>query len=162
MKLYKRIACLLSFTLSAMAAQDTDNLTSSVVVTQGCYINSVQNIDFGSIDGNFTANKDASNGSVSVTCTLGTPYSIGLGDGLNSNAGQRRLADATSEAFINYNLYLDSGFSNPWGGIGSGTENTGTGNASGQAYTVFARIPSGQSAVAAGAYNDTVVATVNF
>lgn len=162
MKMFLKTTCLLGFTFSAMAAQDTENLSSTVVVSQGCFINAVQTIDFGTIDGNFAANKDASNGSVSVICTLGTSYAIGLGDGLHVNAGQRRLADGANQSFIGYDLYLDSGFSNSWGDIGSGNEKAGTGNAQSQSHTVFARIPSGQTAVAAGAYNDTIVATVNF
>jgi len=161
-KLDLRIAGLLSLAFSAVALQDTDNVSSSVVVSQGCYISAVDNIDFGSIDGNFSTNKDSSNGSVSVVCTLGTSYSIGIGDGLHADAEQRRLADAQNQSFINYDLYLDSSYSNPWGNIGSGNEKTGIGSALRQNHTVFARIPSGQAAVAAGSYNDTVVATVNF
>lgn len=152
-------SCLYAF--SSIAFQDTDNISSSVVVTQGCYISNVGNIDFGSIDGNF-ANEKNSNGSVSVVCTLDTTYAIGLGGGLHADGEQRRLADAENKAFINYNLYLDPSYSSPWGEIGSGNEKNGIGNATSQTHTVYASIPSGQQAVSAGVYNDTIVATVNF
>lgn len=142
--------------------QDMDRISSSVIVGQSCRISGIQNIDFGTIDGNFTSHKDSNSGSISVTCTLGTTYSIGLGDGNNGLSGQRRMMSSDLNTFINYDLYSDSAFTSAWGDIGSGHEKVDTGNGTSQTHTIYARIPSAQPPVAAGIYSDTIIATLTF
>jgi spore coat protein U-like protein len=88
-----------------------------------------------------------------VNCSNGTPFTIALGNGTNYSMG-RRLASGAS--YINYFLYSDSSRSNQWDSV------TGTGNGSDQSFTVYGRIPSGQSISYTGSYGDTVIATITY
>ena len=42
---------------------------------------------------------------VSVTCTSGSPYSIGMDNGANVSGSQRRMKNGAN--FLNYDLYTD-------------------------------------------------------
>lgn len=143
------------------ATQEQQNMNFSVAVSQGCSITGVADTAFSTIDGNFTSNTDSSSGGVTVLCTSGTPYSIGLGNGQHHNGTSRTMTDGNSN-FIAYGVYQNNGYSTAWGDIGSGNEVSGTGNGAHQSSTVYARIPSGQTAVPAGNYSDVVVVTLNF
>lgn len=60
---------------------------------------------------------------------------------------------------INYYLYSDSGRSAQWN---SASTQTGTGNGGDQSFTIYGRVPSGQSVPYTGNYSDTVIATVTY
>jgi spore coat protein U-like protein len=146
---------------ASYAAQDTANLNVSVSVTAACAIQSVNNTTWSTIDGNFITAANSSSGGVTVLCTNGTPYSIGLDNGQNYNGTSRTLSDGNSHS-IAYGVYQDSGFTTAWGDIGSGSELTGSGSGSNQAATIYAQIPAGQAAVPAGNFSDVVVVTLDF
>lgn len=130
------------------------NVTSTVV--NACIVVAT-NTNFGSISGNFTSPVDASNGNITVTCTLGVSYTIAIGSTVNANSTFRRMISSSSN-YIGYNIYSNAGFSVLWG---NGTQfgNTLAGVATGlpQLYTIYARIPTGQTPVPAGSYNDNAV-----
>ena len=102
---------------------------------------------------------------MNVTCTLGTVFSVGLGDGswpLAAN-GQRRLKGTTTGTYLNYNLTQDLlgtlrfGLTIPaqlvTNQLGLGVLPTSV--------AVYGAIPSGQSA-AADTYTDTIPITVSY
>lgn len=155
------IGLVLAASFAGNATQEQQNMNFSVAVNQGCSITGVADTAFSAIDGNFTSNTDSSSGGVTVLCTSGTPYSIGLGNGQHHNGTSRTMTDGNSN-FIAYGIYQNSGHSVAWGDIGSGNEVNGTGNGANQSATVYARIPAGQTAVPAGNYSDVVVVTLNF
>jgi spore coat protein U-like protein len=63
---------------------------------------------------------------------------------------------------LDYSMYTTAGRTTVWGdGTLSTSTQAGTGNGAAQALTVFGRIPVGQY-VTAGAYADTVTATVTY
>jgi len=72
-------------------------------------------------------------------------------------------------SYLNYNLYTDSGYSNPRTTTTSTTSCTGgantcvlgTGTGSNQNITVYGQVPT-QTAPGGGTYSDTVVVTVTF
>ncbi len=71
------------------------------------------------------------------------------------------MKDATTD-YLSYELYQDTGRTTVWGN--SGTALFSAGSAPSKAprtFTVYGRIPAAQD-VPAGAYADTVIATVNF
>jgi spore coat protein U-like protein len=64
---------------------------------------------------------------------------------------------------LNYSLYTNAARTTVWGDGSGGTStvsNTGSGVA--QNFTVYARVPLGQTSVATGAYADTVQVTVTY
>lgn len=78
----------------------------------------------------------------------------------SDTAPLRRLKNAMTTNYLNYNLYQNTGKTAIWGN----STNTGvnfTGNGSEQSTSVYGEIPLGQTAPS-GDYTDTVTATVTF
>ncbi|WP_224242344.1 Csu type fimbrial protein [Hyalangium gracile] len=147
---------------SALAGTATANMSVSATVSNSCTISTTA-LAFGAFSptsgqpGNGTS-------SVSVTCTQDAPLSIMLGEGSYADAASspdaplRRMNFGTS--YLNYELYQDAALTTLWGdSSNSGKGSIGTGSA--ENHTVYAKIPSGQN-VPAGAYADTLLATVSF
>ncbi len=142
--------------------------TASQLVTVAyqneCRVGTVSMLDFGT-SGFLTANLDAST-SVSVTCTSGTPFKVGLdaGTGAGATTGSRKMTRTSAPlSVVDYGLYRDLGRSLNWGNdtaAGTDTENgTGTGGAA--AYPIYGRVPP-QNTPEPGDYLDTIVLSVVF
>jgi len=151
----------------AQAGTATANLTVQITITASCTINAAT-LDFGSNPGTnlLSANVDAST-TVSVTCTNGAPYSIGMDNGANFST-TRRMKNGTTN-FISYGLYTDSGRANGWTTAASSSTCTttnscalGTGNGSAQTVNIYGRVPTVATAPASGVYTDTVVMTITY
>ena len=145
---------LCGLTTPLWAASGTSSFDVSIQVLATCSI-SASNMTFSSITTGTTSNTDATS-SLTVNCSNGTPYTIALGNG-NNYSGGRRMTNGTTN--INYYLYSDSGRSTQWN---SASTQTGTGSGSDQSFTIYGRIPSGQSVPFTGAYSDTIIATVTY
>jgi spore coat protein U-like protein len=131
--------------------------TGMATVLGNCLITATD-INFGS-QGLLAANLDMT-GSLSVTCTAGTAYNVGLDDG-HQNAGPSGRAMALGSNTIGYGLYRDAARSLVWGStVGTNTLG-GTGTGSAQPLTVYARVPP-QPTPPAGAYADIIVVTVTY
>ena len=128
----------------------------SAIVDKNCTVSSSA-VNFGSrgvLNSAVTAN-----GQVSVRCTLSTPYTVGLDNGISGSGPTARAMKLGTRSII-YGLYQDAGYLNAWGNSGGGlVAGSGTGNA--QAYTVFGRA-SAQATPPPGTYADTVVITVTY
>jgi len=148
--------CLLS-AYGAQAATDTVNLNVKVTITATCDIHSVPStdVDFGSIAS--TATDTDAAGALSVNCTPGTDYTIGLDAGENFGGGERRMIKGTD--YVAYELYRDGARSQVWGNDLAGSL-SGTGTGSDQNIPVYGRIATANSP--AGDYADVVIATVTY
>ena len=138
--------------------------TATVAYRNECRAGTIPDLDFGTI-GFLTANLDALT-TVSVTCTAGTPYRIGLdaGTSAGATASSRRLTGVSPpNSQVGYGLYRDSARTQPWGNdtaTGADTQNgSGTGAAAG--YTIYGRVPP-QDTPQPGDYRDTIVLAVVF
>ncbi|HXN08823.1 MAG TPA: spore coat U domain-containing protein [Candidatus Acidoferrales bacterium] len=128
-----------------------------------CVISSTP-VAFGNYDV-FNVSNTTSNGSVKYTCN-GYPLGSGaitifLNKGTSLTYTPRFMHNGANH--LNYNLYLDAGFSLIWG---DGTGGTSTYSATAVngvpvTVTVFGSIPAVQDAHT-GAYTDSVKATINF
>lgn len=147
--------CLIS-TMGAHAASDAVNLNVKVTIDAICDIQTVSptDVDFGNVLSSATNVDNA--GSLSVTCTQGTGYTIGLDNGQNFS-GSRRMIKGTD--FVAYGLYRDPARTLAWGNI-AGSVLAGTGTGAVQVIPVYGRIPSANSP--SGDYADVVVATVTY
>jgi spore coat protein U-like protein len=161
------LACMALWTAGdVQAATATANLAVTANVTANCTISTTP-AAFGAYDpifANATAALDATGGVV-VACTKGASTDVRLGQGANAAAGSttavplRQMASGTER--LAYFLYSDAGRTTVWGDtLATSRAFTGTG-ATTSTLTVYGRIPAGQN-VAAGAYADTVVATITF
>jgi len=114
-------------------------------------------MNFGA-QGVLSANIDAA-ADIHVTCTLGTSYTISLGNGENG-ASQTTRKMAKGSSMISYGLYSDPSRSVVLGSeVGSTLPGTGTGFA--DTVTVYGRVPP-QLTPEAGSYQDTVVVSVTY
>ena len=131
--------------------------TGSATVLANCTV-AATDINFGS-QGILAANIDTT-GSVSVSCTSGTAYNVGLDDG-HQNAGPAGRAMALGASRVGYGLYRDGARSLQWGNtIGTNTAGA-TGSGSAQPLTIYARVPP-QITPPAGTYQDIIVVTVTY
>jgi spore coat protein U-like protein len=146
----------------ALAGSRSTGVVVSLVLQNDCMI-TASNLDFGAT-GMLSSNVDADT-SVSVTCTPGTQYSIGLDAGtpLSSTVNKRLLANSTSSRdTIAYQLYQDSAHQTIWGNSTAGQLVSGTGDGVSHALKVYGRVPVPEQSPAAGTYTSTITATINF
>jgi spore coat protein U-like protein len=142
---------------SAVTIAATDTFTVSATVGNACVI-SATDMDFGSID--VTSGQDiTSTSELTVTCTSGAAYEIALSAGAGGDVSTRAMSDGDTGT-LNYGLFSDSSHMLNWGETEDADTVADTGNGSAQVHTVYGRIPSGQTGVAAGTYTDTIIATV--
>jgi spore coat protein U-like protein len=146
--------------LPARAGTNTNTLSVSANVLGICTIDPAT-LAFGSYDS--TANVDVST-NITVHCTLGASYWIGLGPGSNAAGATRRMVNGGTN-FLSYELYRDSGRTQIWDNADPAPTppHSVAGTPGFTAYTtpVYGRIPAGQI-LPIGAYADSVVMTVNF
>jgi spore coat protein U-like protein len=151
--------CLLQSVDLPLAATATSSFSVSITIASTCTINSASALNFGN-QGILSTNVDQTS-TIQVTCTNTTPYNIGLDAGTGTGATVTTRKMTSGGATVNYTLYSDSGRTSVWGTtIGTNTV-TGTGNGTGQNYTVYGRVPS-QTTPAPGTYTDTVTVTVTY
>jgi spore coat protein U-like protein len=158
------------------AAVQTATVVVTANVVNNCTI-SANPVAFGTYDplaANAATGADLfANGSVVVTCTKGAS-----GVWIDLNAGghagvvggvSRAMAIGATTNYLGYELYKtdpSGGGGTVWGVGDPGAGGAGVAHASGTAlaptsYTVFGRVPKGQDPTA-GAYTDSVTATINY
>lgn len=148
----------------AFAATTADVAISATVVSS-CSITALP-VAFGDYDALSLTPNDA-NGSVAVTCSVGSLPKIWLGQGLNAGAGStaavpvRRMVSGGTN-FLSYQLYQEVLRTTVWGGTDASSPAAlpALGIAA-VTSVIYGRIPVNQTSTV-GAYTDTVVATVNF
>jgi spore coat protein U-like protein len=151
-----------SVLLSCAYAQTTitDNLTVTVEIQAECTIVTTSTLDFGT-QGVLDADVD-NTGSVTVQCTSGADYDVGLdaGSGSGATTSDRKMTGPAS-ATIDYSLFSNSGRTTNWGDTVSTDTVSGTGDGSTQVLTIYGRIPT-QTTPTAGTYTDTVEVSVTY
>ena len=148
------------FALSnAQAATSTATMPVTITIQNACNVSSVSptTLNFGT-QGPLTAAVNQTS-TITVTCTSGAPYNIGLDGGSSANVNARVMVNGTNS--VGYQLYSNSSHTTVWGNtIGTNTV-PGTGNGTTQAYTVYGQVPA-QTTPPAGTYNDTINVTVTY
>jgi spore coat protein U-like protein len=144
------------------AATATANLNVSATVINNCVISTAA-LAFGNydpVDVNAAANLDGT-GTVTIACTKGSTATIGLGLGANASGSTRRMTDGSGH-YLTYELYQEAARTTVWENAGAGLLSPAAApSKAARNFTVYGRVDSNQD-IEAGAYTDTVVATVNF
>jgi len=151
---------------SAQAAGfEQSDLTVTASVSAACQITTVP-LDFGGYDSlavNAAGGADlmaGTPGEVRITCANGLPVNLTLDNGLNFGA-TRQMAGPAAGDLLAYELHTGAAANcaagTPWPGAGVAAVGTGALDI----HSVYGCVPRGQ-APNAGAYSDTVVATVSF
>jgi len=88
---------------NAEAGTATANLRIQATVVNSCSV--VGNtLDFGQVNlGQTTGQRPQTN--INVTCTKNLPFQVGINDGSNALAGQRRMKNDSSTDYVSYELY---------------------------------------------------------
>lgn len=164
MKIMKLAAAVALSTVAAsgptLAATATANLTVKIIITNECKVATPADLDFGSrgvLDQNFDATT-----TISVTCTTGQTYNVGLGAGTGPSptVTARKMKNGTD--IVAYGLYKTAARAagDNWGDTGT-DRMAGTGTGAAQSLTVYGRVPP-QTTPPANTYTDTVAITVTY
>lgn len=143
------------------ASTATNTMPVSVNVINSCTVAATP-MAFGAPTAIGSANIDTTS-TITLACTNGSGYEVGLDGGLNAASGQRYMSNgAATPTKIPYNVSSVSAGGANWGNT-TGTTVVGTAGVSGLVtLTAYGRIPSSAPSVGAGSYSDTVTVTVTF
>lgn len=128
----------------------------SATVIASCTVTALPLV-FGSYQG---SQMDATT-TLSVTCTNGTVFDVGIDPGAHQTAGARRMLGPSAGQYLSYAIARDASHALAWGAT-VGT-NTLTGTSTGVLSTiqVYGRIAAGQYPVP-GAYTDSVTVSPTY
>ncbi len=168
MKSFVRLALAAGITAGSvdvgMAATATGTMSVKVTITQTCSVSTSPAMTFTSVGG-LSTDKDTGTASISVTCSDGLPYKVGLdkGSGASATIASRKMTHTDGVSTINYSLYQDTArtrlFGDGTGGAAELVQATGSGVA--QSIPVYGRMFAAPGVtLAAGTYSDTVNITV--
>ena len=143
----------------------TSIVTLELEVTPDCAINA-PNLEFGSAP--LVAGFSSTTSTITIRCTKGENYSVGLNDGGNPLGSQRRMQNSGN--YLSYELYKGASGSERWGDEGSerrdsSTAETNPGSADGvsdQGFVLRGVIDTNQSTPPVGIYTDAVLVDVEF
>lgn len=138
----------------------------TLTVEKDCKINA-QNINFGTAP--LVSKFNPVTGSIKITCSAQTPYTVGVNNGQNYSQ-TRRMKNQSSNQYLPYEIYKNTS-TNRWGSID--TERWSSANASqnpniydgsvSQGYSYTAKIiDNGSNASIAGTYKDNLILEVAF
>ena len=157
------LTCLVGAADFVHAATATSTLTVSANVPQTCTI-STSTVSFGAVPQ--LPAVTTGQGSVTVTCGIGSAWTVTLNSGQEPFGGSRAMR-VGGVPVVGYELYKDAGLTQVWGDSGfaatypAGSGVAGVGSGAAQVTTVFGQAGA-QPSAPAGNYTDIVVATVNF
>jgi len=144
-------------TVTMSGVAKTVSFPVTVNVPPDCSI-SAADLVFGTYSG---AQLDAQS-QISLTCTSGTAWNVGLNQGTFAGATvTTRQMSGPGASSMSYSLYRNSGRTQNWGNTVGTDTLSGTGSGSAQAVSVFGRVPASQN-LPAGSYQDTIIATITF
>jgi spore coat protein U-like protein len=147
---------------TAQAATKTTTFQVTATVNSACSV-SATDLAFGVYDPTSAIANDNTS-TVTVTCTLATPYDIGLNEGVAAGATvtTRKMKHASLADLINYSLFSDTGRTTNWGNtVNTDTVHVASATGAAENHTVYGRIATGQY-VTAGSYADTITVTITY
>lgn len=141
------------------AATTTTTFTVSAAVTNNCAV-SATNHAFGAYTPSTVPPTDGTS-TITVNCTLGAGYDVGMNAGIGSGATVAARKMTSGGNTLTYSLYTTVARTTVWGNTVGTDTIAGTGTGLDFLHTVFGRIPASQN-VPAATYNDTITVTVTF
>lgn len=141
----------------AVATVASTTLTVSAVIKPSCKVQASP-IDFAGTEDNAATR---AGGTIDLTCTPDTGYSVAIDSGRNASGAQRRMIGESIEGFLAYEIYTDAALTRPWSSGAAGAV-SGVAPRSGKRVSIptFARVVS--STARAGRYADVVTVTIEF
>lgn len=153
MKRLTKVLAVAAFGMAAAGSAQAQTATTTFQVTanvlSSCTV-SATNLVFGDYSASLGAPLDSTS-TITVTCSNGLPYAVGVGAGADARTMARTLGGGS----LNYGMFSEAARSTAFAVTGA------SGSGVGQAYTVYGRVPVGQF-VPTGNYTDTVNVTVTY
>jgi spore coat protein U-like protein len=140
---------------SAQSASTTFQVTATVI--RNCTI-AAANLAFGNYDV-LSALPTNAQSNLTVACTKNVTATIGLDLGQNPAAGNRQMAFGAERLL--YTLWRDAARTLTWGNAAPNLYTYVSAGRAPATVIVYGQVPAGAD-VAAGAYADQIVATINF
>lgn len=144
---------------SALAADVDTTFDVQIVIEAACIVSADPLLDFGTAGLLNTAVDSTAD--LSVLCTEGVDYDIGLSAGDNGGGVTTARAMVNGAHDITYDLYVNPGRTTHWGDIIDTNTVGSTGTGANQTFTVYGRVPV-QDTPPAGTYADTITVTVTY
>lgn len=139
----------------------TFNVTGTVPTVAGCTVAATA-MDFGTLSAFQATAPTGGQSQLTVHCSNGTPYEVGMSYGLHAACGSGRCVQNGPYNFA-YSLFTDSAMTSIWGPIGGANATvTGTGNGADQILQVYGMPGAPAPADPPGTYTDTVTVTVQY
>jgi spore coat protein U-like protein len=148
---------------TAHAATAAGTLPISAIVTTSAVITTLSSLSFSNpTSTSISAGPVNINGTLSINCSPGAPYTIDLNKGAGSGATLASRVMTSGSNLLHYSIYTTAGLTTVWGDATSGSQTvSSTGTGAVQSIPFYGSIFGGQN-VPAGAYADTVIITISF
>ena len=137
---------------TAMAADATGTLVVEATVANACNV-STSPVGFGEVG----LEQASANGTITVNCTVASPFTVALDGGQSGDIDDRELTSAEGNS-LKYQLYTSANNTAVWGDGATGDTVDGAGPT--QTLTVYGKTLGDPTA--AGAYTDSVTVTVTY
>lgn len=153
---------LVGLCLTPQVGTASTSIVLNMNVTNDCSAMTTPNVNFNSAP--LVQNFPTVSQAISVTCTKGSVYTIGINNGANASNNVRRMASGTNR--MSYEIYKEA-TSNRWGSSGSERWSSGVSSqvsADGllRSYNYTAKVLTTQTTPPAGSYSDTLVVDIAF
>lgn len=135
------------------------------LTTSGLAFGSYQTLAF---PGQANSADSISDGSISMVCSgivTGGTYTLALGSSpVGNSMSPRLMANSQGGPYMQFNVYLDPGFSMIWGDGATGSMFSGViapGDSS-RTFTAYGKAPGGQGNLRVGTYSTSLVVTLSY
>lgn len=145
----------------AIAQTRSTTFNVSLTVLDECTITATD-MAFGTVS--VLAGGATATSTVTVLCTTGTDYAIGLsaGTGAGATVAARQMT-GPGGATLQYTLYRDAARTLLWGNTTStNTVDSAAATGAPETYTVYGQVAPAQTNVTPGAYGDVITATITY
>jgi spore coat protein U-like protein len=137
----------------------SDAMTVTLVIESGCAL-TANDLEFGTAT--VLTSAVTANTSLSITCTSGTPYNVGIDAGtVTGSTTTTRLMTGGDSETVSFTLWQDAALSTAWGAEQDTDTYAGTGTGAAQSVTVYGQVPA-QTTPSASTYSTTLTASVYF
>ena len=139
---------------SAEGEQVQGGTSAQAEISQGCYIERVTPLNFGTLTSTATLSPTRSSATLTTRCPAGTAFTLAMGKGNHASGNEGRC--------LRYGLWQDEAATQRWGDQSSGDSLQVTNPAGGtQNYTVYGEVPA-QPLTGTGEFIDDVIITLTY
>jgi len=128
------------------------------IAIANCSITGADSLSFGSYNP-LDSSDNISQSNITIDCSGRRSFTVKLSTGSSADYSQRKLYNNSNP--LNYNIYLDTGFTSIWG---DGTNNTNfysNTNRGTDVIIAYGKIPAQQN-ISQGTYSDSIIVTLEF